>query len=154
MRVASSRLFWILLALGVWLGLVLAISFMEAPLKFQAPGITTELGLGIGRLVFGAMNKIELVLGLIVAVAVAPLLKRFGRAYTAVLAALGGVLLLQSFHLLPILDARAVRIIAGDPPADSWHHLGYVILEAVKVPLLITLFVMSYRRLACGLPGA
>jgi len=27
---------------------VLAISFLEAPLKFRAPGITIQLGLGIG----------------------------------------------------------------------------------------------------------
>jgi hypothetical protein len=36
----------------VWFGFVCAISFMEAPLKFQAPNITVELGLGIGRIVF------------------------------------------------------------------------------------------------------
>jgi hypothetical protein len=45
------------LALAVpflWLGMVLAISFLEAPLKFRAPGITLALGLGIGRLVFRA----------------------------------------------------------------------------------------------------
>ena len=35
----------------VWLGMVLAISFLETPLKFRAPGITVPLGLGIGRLV-------------------------------------------------------------------------------------------------------
>jgi hypothetical protein len=36
----------------VWLGMVLAISFLEAPLKFRAPGVTIPVGLGIGRLVF------------------------------------------------------------------------------------------------------
>lgn len=36
----------------VWLGMVLAISFLEAPLKFRAPGVTLPIGLGIGRLVF------------------------------------------------------------------------------------------------------
>ena len=43
-------------AMFVWLGMVLAISFLEAPLKFRAPGITIALGLGIGRLVFRALN--------------------------------------------------------------------------------------------------
>ena len=33
-----------------WLGMVLAISFLETPLRFRAPGITLPLGLGIGRL--------------------------------------------------------------------------------------------------------
>ena len=36
----------------LWLGMVLAISFLEAPLKFRAPGVTVPIGLGIGRLVF------------------------------------------------------------------------------------------------------
>lgn len=30
---------------------------MEAWLKFRAPGITLPLGLGIGKLVFNALNK-------------------------------------------------------------------------------------------------
>lgn len=36
----------------VWLGMVLAVSFIEAPLKFRAPGVTLPIGLGIGRLSF------------------------------------------------------------------------------------------------------
>jgi len=40
----------------IWIGFIGAISFMEAWLKFQAPGVTTELGLSIGQLVFKALN--------------------------------------------------------------------------------------------------
>ena len=47
----------------VWFGMVLAISFLEAPLKFRAPGITLPLGLGIGRIVFRALNTVEALLG-------------------------------------------------------------------------------------------
>jgi hypothetical protein len=32
----------------VWLGMVLAISFLETPLKFRAPEVTLRVGLGIG----------------------------------------------------------------------------------------------------------
>ena len=46
----------------VWLGMVLAISFLEAPLKFRAPDVTIRIGLGIGRLVFTALNAVETVL--------------------------------------------------------------------------------------------
>ena len=42
----------------VWLGMVLAISFLEAPLKFRAPHVTLPIGLGIGRLVFRALNTL------------------------------------------------------------------------------------------------
>ncbi len=44
-----------------WLGMVVAISFLEAPLKFRAPGVTVRFGLGIGRLVFRALNITEMV---------------------------------------------------------------------------------------------
>jgi len=42
----------------LWIGFVAAISFMEAWIKFQAPGITVPLGLGIGKIVFAALNKV------------------------------------------------------------------------------------------------
>ncbi len=43
----------------LWIGFVCAISFMEAWLKFQAPGVTLAVGLGIGQLVFALLNKVE-----------------------------------------------------------------------------------------------
>ena len=64
---------WLALAVAaifVWLGMVFAISFLEAPLKFRAPGITIPLGLGIGRLVFRALNICEVVLAAVALVAV------------------------------------------------------------------------------------
>ena len=52
----------------VWLGMVLAISFLEAPLKFRAPNVTLQIGLGIGRLVFRALNTVEVVLAIVILV--------------------------------------------------------------------------------------
>ena len=43
---------FMLLVPPIWLGLIIGISFIEAPLKFTAPGIMIPLGLGIGRRVF------------------------------------------------------------------------------------------------------
>lgn len=43
----------------VWFGMITAISFIETPLKFKAPGMTHALGVGIGRLVFKALNMVE-----------------------------------------------------------------------------------------------
>jgi hypothetical protein len=54
-----------------WLGMVLAISFLEAPLKFRAPGVTLPIGLGIGRLVFRALNTVEVGFALVVLAIVA-----------------------------------------------------------------------------------
>src|ERR1700744_3221662 len=50
----------------VWLGMVLAISFLEAPLKFRAPNVSMQIGLGIGRLVFRALNTVEVAFALVI----------------------------------------------------------------------------------------
>ena len=64
------------LSLFVWAGLVAGISFIEAPLKFTAPHITVPLGLGIGCIVFAALNEVAL------ALAAAALLSAAGRRRT------------------------------------------------------------------------
>ncbi|MGO2539763.1 MAG: hypothetical protein ACTH8J_01320 [Specibacter sp.] len=43
----------------VWFGMITAISFIETPLKFRAPGMTHALGVSIGRLVFKVLNLVE-----------------------------------------------------------------------------------------------
>ena len=43
----------------LWLGFVLAISFMEAPLKFRAPGVSRSQALAVGQVVFRALNLVE-----------------------------------------------------------------------------------------------
>ena len=53
----------------MWFGIVAAIA-AESWLKFQAPGITRELGLGIGKLIFTALNRTEIVLALLLAAAI------------------------------------------------------------------------------------
>jgi len=55
----------------VWLGMVVAISFVEAPLKFRAPGVTLPIGLGIGRLVSRALNGLEAALAALLLASVA-----------------------------------------------------------------------------------
>jgi hypothetical protein len=49
--------------------MVLAISFLEAPLKFPAPGVTLHVGLGIGRPVFHALNSAEVLLAVVIVIA-------------------------------------------------------------------------------------
>lgn len=121
----------------VWLGMVLAISFLEAPLKFRAPGVTLQLGLGIGRLVFRALNAVEaaLAIALVVALIVDP------PAATAVIAAAVAVVMLaaQLGLVRPALNRRTRQVLAAPPEQvgsgqrRSRAHYVYVALEVVKV---------------------
>jgi hypothetical protein len=88
----------------VWLGMVLGISFIEAPVKFRAPGVTTQIGLGIGRLVFRVLNAAEAILAVVLLVTViagAPGPAALASAIVAVAA-----LALQVFAVRPVLNRR------------------------------------------------
>ncbi len=120
----------------IWVGLVLGISFLEAPLKFTAPGITLELGLGIGKVVFGALNKIEI--GLCISILLSLLFAKFSLKSNSIYVLAFFVLIVQSAWLLPILEERAVGIINGQNVPDTNHHITYIILEVIKLVLLLT----------------
>lgn len=128
-----------IMAIFIWVGFVGAISFMEAWIKFQAPGVTLEIGLGIGRLVFGALNKVEWILFLIgVMACMYPFINQKIKPKVVWLPiSLGIILLVQSAFLLPALDRRALDLIAGNTVPDSYHHLTYIVLEMVKMILLV-----------------
>lgn len=120
----------------VWFGMVAGISFLEAPLRFRAPGVTLQLGLGIGRLVFRALNRIELVFAIVIAVALlaGPPSPPVGVGYGVAVAALAGQLVL----VRPVLNRRADQVLAGAEGPRSRGHLYYIGLEAVKMIALIT----------------
>lgn len=126
----------------VWLGMVMAISFLEAPLKFRAPGITIPLGLGIGRLVFRALNTVEVVLAVVIAVAMLTDPPN-GTATLALLVAIVA-LLAQVVAVRPQLTRRSDAVLArhSDPDATgaaprSRAHYVYVGLELAKVLALL-----------------
>ncbi|MFS4105703.1 hypothetical protein [Streptomyces sp. PD-S100-1] len=124
----------------VWLGMVLAISFLEAPLKFRAPGVTIPIGLGIGRLVFRALNLVEAVLAVVVIVAVA--LGGAPAHVVALTAAVAALLLVQLAVVRPRLNRRSDGVLSGEESTEgprSRGHLGYVALEFAKVAVLIAL---------------
>ena len=117
----------------IWIGFVCAISFMEAWLKFKAVGVTLQIGLGIGQLVFGALNFVEIIIASLILSGVY-LKKRIDRKqknFNLFLIPLF-ILLIQTFWLLPVLDDRATQIINGSTLEKSHWHTLYIILEITK----------------------
>ncbi|GAB4057656.1 hypothetical protein [Catellatospora paridis] len=129
----------------VWFGMVAAISLLEAPLKFRVPGVTTALGLGIGRLVFQALNIAEFVL--LVVLTVALLGVAIGRWRWAVTGGLWALLVTQALVLRPLLDQRAQLIIDGGQPPESMLDLVYIALEGIKLIALPVLGVGILLRI-------
>ncbi|WP_188286191.1 hypothetical protein [Streptomyces sp. CBMA29] len=120
--------------------MVLAISFLEAPLKFRAPDVTVRIGLGIGRLVFRALNSVEGVF----AVALLTVAARGSLSARAVvaLAAAVALLVIQLGFVRPRLTRRSNAVLAGQDPPRSHAHYAYIGLEAAKVAALITAGVL------------
>lgn len=129
----------------IWFGVIGAISFLETPLKFQAPGIDLPLGLGIGRLVFFAMNKVEIVLAVIFLITLRRERTALSAAFKYFLPVLA-ILVLDTLWLLPALDARAEQVIAGIAAPHSDLHIFYVVLEAAKFVLILILGIAVAKR--------
>lgn len=130
----------------VWFGMVGAISFLEAPLKFRAPNVTLALGLGIGKIVFQTLNRIEIALALMMLAAFF-FQRPAANAPLYVFAAICLVLLAQTVWLLPLLNARAEMIIADQtniPPSNA--HWIFVAFEAAKFVLLFVLGASLLRN--------
>ncbi|MQY18538.1 hypothetical protein [Nocardia macrotermitis] len=120
--------------LFVWLGMVLAISFLEAPLKFRAPQVTLPIGLGIGRMVFRALNTVEVVFAVVTVVAM--LFTSFRGVSVAVVIA---VLMLagQLLFVRPGLTRRSNAVLAGEDAPRSNAHYAYIALEVIKTLALL-----------------
>jgi hypothetical protein len=121
----------------IWLGMVLAISFLEAPLKFRAKGLELPVGLAIGRIVFRALNIAEVIWAVVIAVC---LTIAGPSGPVLVLAAVTAVLLaVQLLVVRPRLNRRSARVLAGqDVPRSRAHH-AYIGLEALKLAALVAL---------------
>lgn len=117
----------------VWIGFVCAISFMEAWLKFRAPGVTLPIGLGIGRLMFNALNKVEWVFAVTILANIfltkSPVLTTANLVYYIPLS----LLIIQTFWTLPALDTRAALYIQGQTAPPSNLHFYFIGMEIVKV---------------------
>lgn len=134
-----------LVAVYLWIGFVTAISFMEAWLKFRAPGVTLPIGLGIGRLVFNALNKAEWVFAIAVfigfLISKQPLFSFNNLLYYIPCF----LLILQTVWLLPVLDKRAEMYLSGITPPSSSLHFYYVGMEVVKVSCLFIFGIKQFK---------
>jgi hypothetical protein len=128
----------------IWLGMILGISFLQAPLTFRAPSVTLEIGLDIGRLVFGVFNKVEWALALATAILV--VIVRQKDRLLILLAVVWSSLALQTFWLLPILNNRVELILQGQTPAPSYVHTIYVVLEVLKAVALAVYGFWVFRE--------
>jgi hypothetical protein len=140
-----TGLLLLLATVFVWAGMVAASSFLKAPLKFTAPHSTIPLGVGIGRVVFHALNKVEI--GLAAVAGICALLRQQPQSIPWTLGLLYFILALQTAWLLPALDLRATALLAGHTPPPNHLQRLYIGTDVVKLlTLLITGWLASGAR--------
>ena len=120
-----------------WFGLTAGISLLEANVKFTAPLLTRVVALDVGRVVFAALNKVEIVMLILLLIIV----RVSGQAKNlwAYIGPLTFIMLAQTIWLLPQLSYRATLIASGIEPAPSYSHAIFAVLELSKLLLLLLL---------------
>lgn len=119
----------------IWAGLILGVSFIATPVKFQTPDLTMSVALEVGKVTFHLFNNIELgIIGIgAILTAVLPDIHRKWLVFIGLLV----ILLAQTFWLLPSLDVRADAVIAGAKLETGYHHWFYIALEMLKLLLAL-----------------
>ncbi|KAF8928010.1 hypothetical protein BGZ52_003818 [Haplosporangium bisporale] len=139
-----------------WLGANMAISFLEAPVKFVSPTPSRRNLVDVGRHVFSAMNKVEVVLAaldivgwhLVLQRGLVPSAGSLSSSSFLGLRQLGWkgwlgfapgliVYVFQSFTFLPTLRSVGARFVEGKPVENAKVHGVYVGLEALKITALV-----------------
>lgn len=127
----------------IWAGMVLGVSVLATPVKFQAEGLTLPVALDVGRITFQAFNLVELVLGgglLVLAV-----LGRMSKVYGLLAAAAMAIVIAQWAYLLPALSERTDIVMAGGTLPSASYHAWYVLAESSKIILLLVIGVSASR---------
>jgi hypothetical protein len=130
----------------LWIGFVCAISFMEAWLKFSAAGVTIPIGLGIGRLVFSALNKVEWFFAILILFNLYFSKSKVVRIQNLLYFIPLLMLVLETIWALPALDARAELYIQKQIVPSSNLHFYYVGMEIIKVVCLVLFGIKLFNK--------
>ncbi len=136
-----------------WMGLLIGVSFLATPVKFQASSLELPVALEVGRVTFSAFSKVEWCLSVHLGLAV--LSARTSRVEMLLTGIAIVIVAVQTYWLLPVLDARIETVIAGRSLPPSSHHMLYAGLEVCKAVGLAILGLVSLYRLGwCDRPEA
>jgi uncharacterized membrane protein len=158
---------WILeftrdLAFIVWLGGLIVIDFVETPAKFRTPEINRNQAVAVGRQVFAAFNRVEVIAGALL-LATSVLLARltgaapFGLPSLIVLVGLMWVVALaQNFWIRPRMSALSSALdLVNRATEDTRYgelrglHVVYVALDLSKIALgliVLALWIINSMR--------
>ena len=118
-----------ILFIGSWIGFIVAISFFEAWVKFQADSLVLQVGIDVGKTVFNAKGFAEIIFLVIIFIWIKPI--------KSISISLCLLLIIQLTILLPLLNTYAIQVIAGESVKTPWLHICFGLTDIGKIILLI-----------------
>jgi hypothetical protein len=142
----SSRGNWKFLAVLalLWAGIVIGVSGLATPVKFTAPSLSLPVALDVGRVTFHWLARVEWIMA--AALVLTAIVARLSTLQWLLIAIVVAVVTIQSLWLLPGLDARVTAVIRGTALPPGSLHNWYVVAEAVKIGLLLTIGITALPR--------
>lgn len=137
----------------VWTGMVIGVSGLATPVKFQASSLSLPVALEVGHVTFRAFSRVEWLLTLLLLLSGAMAGLRARAGLWLPIGLIAAVVLAQAFWLLPVLDARIAAVISGNPFPPSHVHLFYVIAEGAKLVMLLAIGIIALREAVAGRTG-
>jgi uncharacterized membrane protein len=124
------------LAIALWVGGMIALDFVEAPVRFTSPLLNRNQAVGIGQEIFVRFNRVEVALA-IVALAAA-IAARSARWTIGLVGLMLALILVQATYLTPAISRLAsgldfVNRTPGDPRYAAIRplHTAYAVLEVI-----------------------
>ncbi len=116
----------------IWAGLVLGVSFIATPAKFQAGSLSLATALEVGRATFRTMAVAEV--GLI-AIGIFLIIRSKNWRTPFWIAPV--VFAIEWGAIMPLLSARTDAVLAGQERPGGQLHVVFIVLELVKIVALL-----------------
>lgn len=127
----------------LWIGIVLGVSFIATPAKFKAGPMGGALALSISVVTFAWLHMAETVLA--IALVLALLVSRAGRARWLLLAVAAIALILEVDWILPAFEGRTGLIPLLPRLGARQLHMAFAAFEGTKILALLALAFIAFR---------
>lgn len=118
-----------------WAGLLFGVAYLATPAVFSAETVTRTVGIDATRHSFTVLNRAEIVLALASLLALSR--AAAGRWVKGCIVLAVVIVALETFWMLPTLDARSDMVVSGTEPPPSAIHTLYISADTLKLLALL-----------------
>ncbi|MGU3374772.1 hypothetical protein [Chryseobacterium sp. M5A1_1a] len=138
---------FVLILFCLMTGIFMTVSFLETPLKFQVPGMTLPIALGLGKMMFGISTAIQGIFLALILILMVISRRNYTKPDGMLFIILVIILVLEQFWMLPILDARVDLLSAGKSLPPTPLHDYFIYAETTKALTLISAIILQFKKI-------